>query len=169
MDKLEELKDFYDFIKTVSEKQLRNILYHFFTNNIKFTHLTHGQYEEGADLIFYKNNKDDELGKIQAYLFQIKKGDITTAEWRKSLHSQLYELYDRELVHPLYNSNSIPRRIILITSGIIKDPIPKKIARMNEKNHIPIEYFDGKILIDFLLKNGYTKAEASSIMNKDPD
>jgi hypothetical protein len=37
----------------------------------------------------------------------------------------------------------LPRRVVLITSGIISEPVQYRITRMNRKNHIPIETFDG--------------------------
>jgi hypothetical protein len=52
----------------------------------------------------------DILGRGLIVFIQIKKGKIDVPTWRGSIHSQLYELYDREINTPPYDTNDIPRR-----------------------------------------------------------
>jgi hypothetical protein len=155
-----DFRDLLGYVQRCSESELRNITTNFFIGKGFLTYLTHGSLERGADVVLYLSKDKDILGRGQIFFFQIKKGKINSKVWREGLHSQLYELYDREIDYPPYDSVHMPRRIVLITSGIIEYPIKEKINRMNAKHHIPIEYFDGPEFIQYLLDNDYTYAEA---------
>jgi hypothetical protein len=165
---LKESEKLYDFIKELDEEKFRNILYNYFVNFEELVYLTHGSLEYGADLILYQPGRKDILDRVVVFLFQIKKGDINNTIWRSSLHSQLYELYDREIKFPPYDSEHIPRRIILITSGEIKDNAVTDIRRMNIKHHIPIEYFDGPRIVEFLINRGYNLDQAKQDYERAP-
>lgn len=161
-------QDLYDFIIGLDERRLRNVIYNFFVKIEELTYITHGSLEYGADLILYQTEKNDILGRVMVILFQIKKGELNSIVWRNSLHSQLYELYDREIKIPPFDSNLIPRRIVLITSGKMTENVITIIHRMNSKNHIPIEYFDGRRLVELLISRGYDLNQAKLDYEREP-
>jgi Restriction endonuclease len=150
-----DFAELLEYIQKCSESQLRNIITNFFVGKGIMTRLTHGPLERGADIILSLVKNKDVIGRGQIFFFQVKKGKINTKIWREGLHSQLYELYDREIDVAPYDSAHMPRRIVLVTSGVIEEPVRQKMHRMNIKHHIPIEFLDGSELTQFLLDNDY--------------
>jgi hypothetical protein len=75
----------------------------------------------------------------------------------KKLHSQIYELYDREINSQSDTSPDPSRRIVLITTGKIQERVKYMITRMNKKHHMPVEYLDGRQLATLLYDKGVRK------------
>ena len=157
--------ELYEYLQEQSESKLRNILANYFCKYSPLTYLTHGVFEKGADLVLLLDRSKDILRRGQIFFFQVKKGRINSKIWREGLHSQLYELYDREISLQAYNYHQIPRRVVLVTSGIIEQEIKEKIYRINVKHHLPIESIDGPELATLLLSNGYGRENAKSAPN----
>lgn len=162
-----ESLDILKYIQRRSEDELRFIISNFFCkefNSISLSKLVHGSFERGADVILCFDRERDILGRGFLVLIQVKKGNVDLPIWRKSLHSQLYECYDREINTQPHTSTDIPRRVVLITSGIIVDKVQYCITRMNKKNHIPIETFDGPQFATLLNDKGYRKKDIQPLI-----
>lgn len=147
-----------DIFRYLHENELRFIISNFFCkefDSVSLSKLVHGSFERGADVILCFDKEIDVLGRGFIILIQVKKGNIDLPTWRKSLHSQLFECYDREVNTQPYTSMDVPRRVVLITSGIISEPVQYRITRINKKNHIPIETFDGSQFATLMNKKGY--------------
>jgi hypothetical protein len=89
----------------------------------------------------------------------MRKRGIRKPLWRKSLHSQIYEPYDREINSQSDTSPDPSRRIVLITTGKIQERVKYMITRMNKRHHMPVEYLDGRQLATLLYDKGVRKRD----------
>ena len=85
---------------------------------------SHGPGEHGKDIIA-KNSAGAPCA------FQLKRGDIDTAEWRK-IYSEVMELMDTAITHASVDP-SIEHIPYLVTTGSIKDNVRTTIVALNEK------------------------------------
>lgn len=85
---------------------------------------------------------------------QIKIGDIGGAEWA-SIHSQLIELCDSELVHPNFDK-ALPRIVVLVSTGRLKGKATQSAARFEEwaaKQGCRFVFWGNEVLLDLLEGN----------------
>ena len=143
-------------IVNLNEDIFRNVLCNFFLDKGHLAIHSHGNIERGSDIILRVKEEEDIL-KIGQYLFfQVKKGNITTAIWRKSLHSQLLELYDRSANTSIPIVDDISCRILLVTNGEIKPSVIDIIRAFNRRHYLPIEMLDGRNVAALIHGEGCT-------------
>ncbi len=139
----------------LSEDELRILVKNFFRRRFNiYADITHGPGEHGADVIAAVGPVDDPIEKHQVFLIQVKRGDISLGDWRKGLCGQMAELYYRS--HNILDLNpSAPRRILLVSSGQLKQEATNAIAAWNGKLPIPVETIDKFQLAKLLYDRGY--------------
>ncbi|MCK5460539.1 hypothetical protein KAI58_00970 [Candidatus Gracilibacteria bacterium] len=85
---------------------------------------THQGFEEGKDIIATDKNGD-------VHAFQLKGGDITLTEWRKSIMVQIEELIFIPVKHVSIPTGSV-HTSYLITNGFFNDHVSKSIEDFNQ-------------------------------------
>ena len=149
-------------IASLDEPELRNLIMSIFGKIGYVTYYTHGASEHGADVTLEIQSTEDPLRRGQYILFQVKAGNIGKETWQSILYGQLTELYCKPIDLIAINE-SIPRRIVLVTSGDITQPVMVEIGHWNAKLPIPIEVLDGRRLTEFLLEMEYTAKDISEL------
>ena len=93
------------------------------SENYQVLHLSkHGQMEQGKDIISIDNN-----GKT--CVFQLKGGNIGLTEWRK-IKGEIDELIEVPIHYPGIDKK-IADRAVLVTNGVISDPVRRTIDDLN--------------------------------------
>lgn len=138
------------------EKKFRNLIINFFRKRGYLTYAKHSTTEHGLDILMVLSKENDPLGRGQFFLFQAKIKNITTSKWQNGLHAQIHDLLYRPIKYQAYNSNLVPKRIILITNGCIDEYVETSLDNMNQRILLPIETYDGLTFANILLANDYT-------------
>ncbi|MHB8637975.1 MAG: restriction endonuclease, partial [Fimbriimonadaceae bacterium] len=86
-------------------------------------HLVHGTQEKGKDFIAKSYDLSEQ------WVFQVKRGDIGTPEWRSDVHPQLLECATTGLSHPSFDRD-LPRKIVLATTGVLNQEANDRAAEM---------------------------------------
>jgi len=111
---------------------------------------THGPAEEGKDVI-----AKDIKGKVTA--FQLKRGNINVAEWRK-MKSEIEELVELPIRHSSVKQN-IKHQPVLVTTGFINEHVQSRIdgqnIRWKSKGFSRLETWIGsELLMKFIQHTG---------------
>jgi hypothetical protein len=83
----------------------------------------HNAFEQGKDIIALDSYGD-------AHVFQLKKGNITSAKWRNEVKAEIEELIDLTIVHPSVNKNR-KHTSYLVTNGYLEDTVRLTIDNLN--------------------------------------
>lgn len=157
------------------------------SNNFTILHISkHSQLEEGKDIISL-----DPKGKPCA--FQLKAGDINGRVWRE-IKGEIDELVELPINYPALKK-SIKHRAILVTNGIITEPVKRIIDDLNVSykirgfselelitvsellkrfldvhgSFLPTELTDFKIFLELILSDGHeltNKGQLSVFLEK---
>ena len=160
-------ENLYHKLLSLDEKSYRFIVVNFFRSHRHLTYITHGPLEHGADLLMLIEHNDDFIGRGQLVFIQVKRGHLKLGDWHSKLNGQLTELYCRSSGRPNI-SNDLPRRIILMTSGLPEQGVLDAIINWNTKLPVPVELIDGRQFAYMLHSEGIDLSNLDDLMH-DPD
>jgi hypothetical protein len=83
----------------------------------------HNAFEQGKDIIALDSNGDP-------HVFQLKRGNITSAKWREEVKPEIEELIDLTIVHPSVDKNK-KHISYLVTNGYLEDTVRLTIDNLN--------------------------------------
>ena len=83
----------------------------------------HNAFEQGKDIIAVDSNGDP-------HVFQLKRGNITSAKWRDEVKAEIEELIDLTIVHPSVDKSK-KHISYLVTNGYLEDTVRLTIDNLN--------------------------------------
>lgn len=143
-------------LKIKIEKKFMNLIINFFRKTGYLIYGKHSSTEHGLDVLMILPRDRDPLRRGQFFLFQVKQGTITNAIWKNTLFAQINDLIYNPIKYQPYDSNLVPKIIILITNGGVDEYVLQSIENMNQKLHLTIEVYDGQAFADILYSMKYT-------------
>lgn len=83
----------------------------------------HNAFEQGKDIIALDSSGDP-------HVYQLKRGNITSAKWRDEVKAEIEELIDLTIVHPSVDKNK-KHVSYLVTNGYLEDTVRLAIDNLN--------------------------------------
>lgn len=150
-------------ISRLGESDFRKLIVNFLKyEGYTVTH-THGNNEEGVDIIAQLDQGLDPFGIGTVVFLQVKVGDIKMKSWRNDLHSQIIDTVFRPINLPNC-SEHISKRIILVTSGLVNQNVINSLNNFNSRMPLSIEIIDGHHFARIFCKK-YTIEDIQSFVN----
>ena len=122
-------------------------------------HLTHGPSEKGKDFIAKKDGLQ--------WVFQTKKGDLSTTDFNLGILGQLNAAAVTGLNHPSFNAE-MSRQIVLVTTGKLTQPAADSVSSFSSDTLAPKGYpkaivWQALYLVERFLEHGVEGLHASQL------
>ena len=138
-----------EYLRSLSEEQLRKILRSFFAREISRgnVQLYHGFGEHGVDIQAVIDREKDALAEDQVIYAQVKKGDLKLDDWMNRVAGQLGEAL-RSTTFPRGTGRDNPRRLLLVLNGEMTPEVHEAIRSWNQTQPLPVQILDIHKLAD---------------------
>ena len=153
-----------DYIQTLNEEDFRSVVNKMLEIRCGYSEINHSPSEHGLDISALYGKQNDFVSQNVTVLVQVKVGNLSLADLRSNIFGQMSELFVRMIVqNPFHPWN--PRRLLLITTGKLKQEAQNLINNWNDKMPLPIEVFDGQKVAEFLYDDLKTKDNVEKVVS----